>query len=367
MNSFIVSESDAAPKVSPIQNPEVDSGPGFVRLKTKQKKLLRKALREGISRAKALRIVQATPVVRGLLRAPCRIKEIVNPTNRPNSSLDKSVRLGFASESDGTLLTTDQMSRIKEAIIDVTVEHSGSEMPQFEACVARRGWLMVICANFSTAQWLISNLCHIQTKVALKLKLMTEEELPRKNVIRGYFPDSLSTTNKKVLDIIEAQNPVSTKEWRVINRLIHGELLLLVMAVDNESQKKLVELDGIISFRFGRLKLSMKGLTDRNKLITAKEKTSTERQTPEKVPSIQSAAPVVEEPVMRNYGPRNYNNGPWNNCYGPWNFYDNPWTRWDQPPNFRYGPPNPSNFFGPGFWTGTDRLLTGRPPWHGDN
>uniref|UniRef100_A0A6P4FDV9 Uncharacterized protein LOC108050881 n=1 Tax=Drosophila rhopaloa TaxID=1041015 RepID=A0A6P4FDV9_DRORH len=370
MNSYIFSESDAAPKASPIQNPVVDSGPGFVRLKTKQKKLLRKALREGITREKAIQIVQAIPNENGLLRAPYKFRDIVNPTNGPFSSVVRFVRLGFASESDGTMLTSEQLSRIQEAIIDVTVEHAGGEMPQFEKCVARKGWLMVICANFSTSQWLKRNFCHIQAKVEFKLKLMTEEELPRKNVIRGYFPDSLSTGNQKVLDIIEAQNPVSTTEWRVLKRLTYGELLHLVISVDNESQKKLVDLDGIISFRFGRLKFSMKEDKEtmiRKQSLKPKEKPIQVTQPLQKVtPPLQKVTPPLQKvtasqaavPVVQN--PSNCNNGQWLNYNGmTWNTYYYPWTQWGFQSNYSYIPPNPKTFSGPGFsesgaWVGTN-------------
>ncbi|EDW53509.1 GM12161 [Drosophila sechellia] len=84
MNSLKVNEFDAAPEASPNRNPSVDSGPGFVRLKTRQKKLLRKALHGGLTREKALEVVQALPIVKG---TPTR--SLWNPSHQ-------SVPLGFS-------------------------------------------------------------------------------------------------------------------------------------------------------------------------------------------------------------------------------------------------------------------------------
>ncbi|XP_017058725.1 uncharacterized protein LOC108099613 [Drosophila ficusphila] len=362
MNSSIVTESDAALKASQLQNPKGDSGPGFVRLKTKQKKLLKKALLGGLTREKALKMVQAIPVVKGLLPAPYKINELVNQTN----SVVKPVRLGISSESAGTPLTSNQMSSIKEAIIDVTVEQSGNLKPQFEGCAARKGWLLVICSNLLTAEWLKRNFSHVRTKAGLKLRLMGEEELPRKNVVQGYFPDSLSTSSKKVLDIIEAQNPVSTSEWRVMNRLTHGDLLHLVLTVDNESHKKLVDLDGIISFRFGRLKLSMREpLNKRKSLLNAKEGTTSISQSTETRWPNPAVVPDRQRTVVGNDGPWNYINS-WNSFENPWNICNSPWNHWDQQHNFRYGSTDPRQC-PRGSLSVEDCWVRATPPWLGNN
>ncbi|EDV53079.1 uncharacterized protein LOC6555293 [Drosophila erecta] len=361
MNSLEVNESDAAPEASPNQNPSVDSGPGFVRLTTKQKKLLRKALQGGLTREKALEVVQALPIVKGLLPAPYGI-QATNPY--PYSVFVQCVRIGLAAESAGTSLTSEQMARIKEAIIDVTVEQSGSQKPQFEGCVARRGWLLVTCSNSSTSEWFKRNFCHIQAKVATKLKLMDESELPRKNVVLGYFPDSLSTSSQKVLEIIQAQNPVSTAEWRVMQRLTHGELLHLAMAVDNESHKKLVALNGTISYRFGRVKLCMKNPLDRKSVPNGRRETSCA------APDGKSLEKAVE---TREVVPVRHDN-PWKQCNNPGLSHNNPRMQWNQQHMLRYDPYNPrelpsylvrASYSGPGYWSEGNRGL-GPRSWPGN-
>ncbi|XP_044251475.1 uncharacterized protein [Drosophila takahashii] len=344
MNSLEEYESDAAPKASRNQK----SGPDFVRLKTNQKKMLRRALQEGLTRERALELALAIPVARSLLPAPYGIQ---TKSPYPYSTFLKCVKVGLSPAIPGNPLTTEQMSRIKEAIIDVTVEQSGSQKPQFEGCFCRRGWLLIICSDINTSEWLNRNLCHIQSKVDVKLKLLKESELPRKNVVRGYFPDSLTTSNKKVLDIIEAQNSVSTAEWRVMNRLTQGDLLHLVMAVDNESHRKLVKIGGNISYRFGHVKLYM----DRKSVLNGREKKSNmeplEKKSQGKSASSQTNVPLLQEPAMRN-------DGPWNFCDTPRNTYNN---SWNQQPNFTSIPINPSEylpyfrspeFSGWGFWNG---------------
>ncbi|XP_043653393.1 uncharacterized protein LOC122620138 [Drosophila teissieri] len=359
MNSLETNESDAAPEASPNRNPSVDSGPpGFVRLKTKQKKLLRKALQKGLTREKALAVVQALPTVKGLLPAPYGIQSS-NPY--PYSVLVQCVRIGLAAESAGTSLTSEQMDQIKEAIIDVTVEQAGSQKPQFEGCVARRGWLLVTCSNSSTSEWFKRNFCHIQSKVTTKLKLMDETELPRKNVVLGYFPDSIATSSQKVLEIIQAQNPVSTAEWRVMNRLNQGELLHLAMAVDNESHQKLIELNGTISFRFGRVKLCMKTPLERKSVLNGKEDAAPDGRFREKAAETREVVPVPQEPVIRNGNPRNQ-------CNNPWPSHNNPRMQWNQQQMLRYDPYHPRELpshSGPGYWNGGDRGLRPRT-WPGN-
>ncbi|EDX15002.1 uncharacterized protein LOC6730216 [Drosophila simulans] len=330
MNSLEANEFDAAPEASPNRNPSVDSGPGFVRLKTRQKKLLRKALHGGLTREKALEVVQALPIVKGLLPDPYGI-QAANPYP---SGLVECVRIGLAAESAGTSLTSEQMTMIKEAIIDVTVEQSGSQKPQFEGCVARRGWLLVTCSNSSTSEWFKQNFCHIQSKVTTKLKLMDESELPRRNVVLGYFPDSLTTSSQKVLEIIQAQNPVSTAEWRVMNRLTHGELLHLSMAVDNESHKKLIELNGTISFRFGRVKLCLKNSLDRKSVLNGRKETSPNRKSLEKAAISREIVPTPQEPVITSVSP-------WNQSNNPWISHSNPRIQWNQQQMLRYDPYSP--------------------------
>ncbi|KAH8362883.1 hypothetical protein KR084_002256 [Drosophila pseudotakahashii] len=325
MNSLEVYESDAAPKASINQN----SGPDFVRLKTNQKKMLRRALQEGLTRERALELAQAIPVARSLLPAPYGIQ---TKSPYPYSTFLKCVKVGLAPATAGNPLTTEEMSRIKEAIVDVTVEQrSGSEKPQFEGCFCRRGWLLIICSDINTSEWLNRNLCHIQSKVDVNLKLLNESELPRKNVVRGHFPDSLTTSNKKVLDIIEAQNSVSTAEWRVMNRLTQGDMLHLVMAVDNESHKKLVKIGGNISYRFGRLKLYV----DRKTVLNGREKKSNieplERKSQGNSASSKTKVPLLQEPAMRNDDT-------------PRNTYNNPWNQGNQQANLRYYPTNPMKY-----------------------
>ncbi|XP_017076395.2 uncharacterized protein LOC108111437 [Drosophila eugracilis] len=377
MNSSIVYESDAAPDASPNQNPKERSGPDFVRLRTKQRKLLRKALRVGLTREKALVIAQAVPMAKGLLPAPYGIQ---TSKPYPYSTFLKCVKLGFVSESDGTPLTTEQMSKIKEAIIDVVVEQAGSKKPKFEECVDRKGWLLVICSNSSTATWLKRNFCHIQSKLTFKLKLLEESNLPRKNVVCGYFPDSLSTSNEKVLEIIAAQNAISTAEWRVMNRLTQGDYLQLVLTVDNESHQTLVKMNGIISYRFGSLKLSIKSSSVRKSVLDEEEEPSNEAP-PEETPQVQgdaqnTAVTVFQKPPIQNNARMNFNYGqyyyPWNQNGNAWNNYNNlwyQWHQWNQQQMYRYDPSyprdnswnfRPNGFYGPNACYQSDMSV--RPP-----
>ena len=262
---------------------------GFIKLSSAEKRRFKKALANGLSREKALETAKMNPPSKTESKRTRSEDESPETTKkRPRTTLRtpakptfsqavSSVRLGLVStDMANRPINAEQMVRLQEAVIDVAIEHAGGSVrPEFEGCIPRTGWLLLVCTNAPTANWVRSNFEHIRKKSALDINLVEEGQFPRTHVVRGYFPQSLSLTSEKVLATIAAQNPLSTEQWKVVQRMTHGQLLHLVIAIDNTSIKKLVELKGRIAYRFGHIKLILKGPTSKDRVVGDQEERET--------------------------------------------------------------------------------------------
>ncbi|XP_037959113.1 uncharacterized protein LOC119688510 [Teleopsis dalmanni] len=247
--------------------------PKFTHLKRSERRRFKAAMSSGHSRAEALKIAMQHPPANKRVRSeeqspglfPAKKHKVAHVgLTKPSYSLAvKGVRLGFTSaDPAGTSLSTEQITLLQEAIIDVAIEQHNDEIqPEFEGCLPRTGWLLIVCSDAKTAEWVKKFSGHIGAKSGLALNVVEEKDFPRTHVVRGYFPQSLTLSNEKVLATIGTQNKFSTTRWKVIRRLTQDQMLHLVFVIDDESMKKLSELKGRIAYRFGHLRLMLKGTT----------------------------------------------------------------------------------------------------------
>ncbi|XP_037935015.1 uncharacterized protein LOC119669259 [Teleopsis dalmanni] len=240
----------------------------FTHFKRSERRRFKAAMSSGHSRAEALKIAMQHPPANKRVRSeeqspglfPAKKHKVAHVgLTKPSYSLAvKGVRLGFTSaDSAGTSLSTEQITLLQEAIIDVAIEQHNDEIqPEFEGCLPRTGWLLIVCSDTKTAKWVKQFSGH---KRGLAINAVEEKDFPRTHVVRGYFPQSLTLSNEKVLATIGTQNKFSTKRWKVIRRLTQDQMLHLVFVIDDESMRKLSELKGRIAYRFGHLRLMLKG------------------------------------------------------------------------------------------------------------
>jgi hypothetical protein len=258
---------------SQIQTLRLDSGNAFVKLKTREKKLFKAALAKGSSRAEALAIATAPPAETKAkrMRGDDTIPEPQGSSKKPKkthvestkplfSQVASRVKLGFTSADPTKPLTPEHMATVQESILKAMRLPFTSEVgPGFEGCIPRNEWLLLVCENSSTADWVKEAFGHIKSISGLDLKLLEEAEFPRAHLIRGYFPNSAQYTPAEIVEYLGIQNrELSTELWRVVQHSLNGNTTHLAMMVDEKSYKALTDIKGNVKFRFGRIKLILK-------------------------------------------------------------------------------------------------------------
>lgn len=178
-----------------------------------------------------------------------------------NSNAGNSqVQLGFIASKRSAPLTEKQMARLQEAILDVTLNNKTNLRPQYDDCVPQSEWLLLVCANKKTANWIKDHFNLIRKRCKLEIDLLEENQIPR-HIIEGFFPNSAHLPDGKVLALINAQNPIQTKQWRILRRTANGSTLHLSIAIDGNSKQTLAARGGNICYCFGRICLNINSYT----------------------------------------------------------------------------------------------------------
>lgn len=159
-----------------------------------------------------------------------------------------------------TALTSDQMKAVKEAILlRILSLDDGGVRPVFYGTAFKPGWLVITCGNQTTADWLIATMGEIRPWEGASLKAVMGEDLPRIQILVGYFPDSAKDTNENVFRYLERQNdPVNTKAWRVIGRLVEKDTLRLTLSIDCNSAAVLKGVNFRLNYKFSQIHLRPK-------------------------------------------------------------------------------------------------------------
>lgn len=251
---------------------EVRTGQPFVKLTSAEKRRFKRALADGLTREQALEKAKSPPERKEPSKRALSDDKPTPSGKRPRANDNPqtsskptyshvlgTVKLGFVT-NDVSInpLNDEQMSKLQEAIIDTTIEHGEGFRPEFEGCFPRTGWLMVACTNRKTADWLKAHANSVKEKSKLDVNIVDEADFPRSHFVRGYFPHSLDLANEKILASIAVQNDLNARNWKVVMRKSDGQLLHLLMAVDDNSWARLLESNGRIAYRFSHLKLMLK-------------------------------------------------------------------------------------------------------------
>ncbi|XP_034471978.1 uncharacterized protein LOC117779779 [Drosophila innubila] len=177
-------------------------------------------------------------------------------TSTPNINWKKPVRLGFIAADRTRPLTAEQMAKLKEAILKTTLTCvTEGVRPQFEASGERSDWYLLVCSNYSAAEWVRHNINHIKANCSLDIELLEEHQFPSSFLIKGNFPNSLEYQNETILGYISAQNDVCTRLWKIVNRIAARETLQLDILIDNASLQALRKISFRIWYCIGSVKL----------------------------------------------------------------------------------------------------------------
>lgn len=188
--------------------------------------------------------------------------------NDPNSSSGtemltykqaaEGTRVGILSaDFPATALTLDQMTAVKEAILTrvLKLQNEGIK-PGFSGITPKPGWLVITCKDEATVEWLKTIAAELKPWEGASLKAVMGEELPRLQILTGYFPDSAKNTTDEVQQYLENQNQaIKAKSWKVISKLPEKDMLRVTFSVDFASVTVLKKLNYRLSYKFGQVQL----------------------------------------------------------------------------------------------------------------
>ncbi|XP_033149112.1 uncharacterized protein LOC108608308 [Drosophila busckii] len=211
-----------------------------------------------------------TELLKPLTNATGRRHKIAGPRQAKRvkymPAMWSGVKLGFISTARAAPLTAFQMAKLKAAILETTLTCiTPGFRPRFAGCVPRQLWMLLICVDNNAADWVRSNFGQIKANSSLDIELLEEQQFPQAHLIRGYFHNSLHLSNETLLGYIEAQNEISTRQWRVVRRTVEGAMLHAAILVDEESLVTLTRWAGKIWYCFGRTKLILRNSFLKNK------------------------------------------------------------------------------------------------------
>lgn len=156
--------------------------------------------------------------------------------------------------------------------------------PKFGNCLFRPGHMIIICKNQDTVNWLKAKISNIKPWENASLIAVEEKDIPRPEILVGFFPRSEQDSNEEILAFIESQNEdLIVDAWRILKRYtVKQHHVELIFTVDAVSMKSLENCKFIIDYKFGvayiRKRNSKAEVIEDNEEKASKDKTVKSRQ-----------------------------------------------------------------------------------------
>ncbi|XP_055715186.1 uncharacterized protein LOC129809404 [Phlebotomus papatasi] len=138
------------------------------------------------------------------------------------------------------VLTSSQLDSVKKAINEAIFSTEHSTPPNFNGCLYRGGYLVLLCLDQASANWLLQTAPTLRPWVGATLRAVDEKEVPRGKLIEGLFPDAAKISTEGLLKLITSQNPTCRVPlWRILERRNIGHAAKLVVSVDHTTYRAL--------------------------------------------------------------------------------------------------------------------------------
>jgi len=195
-------------------------------------------------------------------RDPKKIK-ISEGSDGSTPPLETNIKIAIVSTFyPNTLLTQVRLKAIESDILDKVVKQSSNIKPKFNGITFRDGYLEVTCADKPTADWLKQLAPTIKPWRGAALMAIHEENIPQveKEVLIGFFPNSLGDTSEKIMDYIAAQNEgIDISKWNLLSRHTDQNLVNMSFTVDPTSFQNLKNWGYKINYKFGQVQMKLQG------------------------------------------------------------------------------------------------------------
>ncbi|KAL1404661.1 hypothetical protein pipiens_018770, partial [Culex pipiens pipiens] len=165
------------------------------------------------------------------------------------------IKLGIvpASYPDAEL-SSEQQDAVKEVLLKKVLEQRKEQFkPKFVYCKSKAGLVMLLCQENSTANWVKMVVSSISPWENAVLSAVDEADIPRKEVLRGYFYRSKHDENDTILGYLESQNDnLDTSAWRILRRSGKNDHVEWAFTVDTASMQLLEEQKFVVNYKFGQ-------------------------------------------------------------------------------------------------------------------
>lgn len=179
-------------------------------------------------------------------------------TGQSYSDMTKRVKVGIIPKDFPTAqLTTAQLDVLQDALL-LKVEQQRDEplKPKFCNLVYKSGYMVLICKDQETAEWVKEITPSINTWEGAELVALNEEDIPRQELLRAFFPQSSTFADERIKALIESQNGLKTTNWRIVKRSILNDIHVeWIFTVDGSSMDMLSKSKFILNYRFGEIQL----------------------------------------------------------------------------------------------------------------
>lgn len=183
---------------------------------------------------------------------------ITNPVRLKQSSYTevvKYVRVGVMSKNYPHVeLTMQQLAAIQKAIlINVIQQRKKKLKPKFGTCQFRPGFLIVLCKNQETVEWLKAIIPTISVGGDIELMTVDDNFIPQPDALIGFFPRSAEDSNDTILALLESQNEgLIIDAWRILRRkVINQQHVELTFLVDGSSLQTIKTNSFVLDYKFG--------------------------------------------------------------------------------------------------------------------
>lgn len=181
-----------------------------------------------------------------------------------------SVKVGILPKDyPNTELTFEQLMAIQKAVLSNVIHQRKEKIkPKFGNCLIRPGYLIIICKNQETSDWLKNTISNITPWEGAELVAVDENQIPQPETLIGFFPMSAEDSNEEIFALLESQNDgLVVDSWKIfLRKIINKRHVELTFSVDAVSMKTLKECEFVLDYKFGnapiRKKLPKKVDTD---------------------------------------------------------------------------------------------------------
>lgn len=165
------------------------------------------------------------------------------------SAVAGSIRVGIRGE---TPLAEEKMDLVRRSLVLLISKEGKGEGPRFVSFSHKPGWILVVCENTASKDWLKKVVPKLKPWPEAKLAVLEESELPKPTVVTTFIPSVDAKSLDEAITLLGTQNKgLNTELWKVLHSRKEEGGVVATFAVDDPSVESLKGTQGkaVIGFR----------------------------------------------------------------------------------------------------------------------